>query len=328
MSILLTGASGFAGAHMLKGLIDKGFGQIICPVTYSHGGNPNRLKGLINQDRLSEIRILEVDLAENELDFDALKIDLVINFASESHVDNSISYPLKFVNNNILLMINILESIRRASSQIPIIHVSTDEVYGEIAGGKRNSEWELPLRPSNPYSASKASQEELLYAYSRTFGLSAVILNITNMIGEAQNVEKFVPRAISRAHHFRPINIDTNQNGVVGSRRYIYVGDVVSAIILLIDKGLKTELGSIDRYHIGGDTSYSNFEIVKIISDILKIDPILQFAPSPRPGYDLEYNVSTDKIVRLGWTQLNSIPDALVKIINWTFNNPEWLEKD
>lgn len=326
MSILLTGASGFAGAHMLRGLLDNGHDSIVCPVTFSHGGSRNRLQSLLNEGELKNVKFLEFDLATKKLDLDKYSISLVINFASESHVDSSISTPFEFVTNNIALMVNLLEAIRDTARLIPILHISTDEVYGEIGEQFDNIEWELPLRPSNPYSASKASQEQLIYAYCRTFRFSSLILNITNMIGEAQNVEKFIPRVISRLFNQKEINVDTNLAGQIGSRRYIYVGDVVRAIIFLMTKPEIFQAGFIDRYHIGGDQSFSNLEMIEIISHVLKRLPILVFSPSPRPGYDLEYNINTNKMKKTGWVQNYSIPEALERIVDWTLQNPNWME--
>jgi dTDP-glucose 4,6-dehydratase len=231
-SILLTGASGFAGAHMLKFLLESTDSFIYCPVTYEHGGHRNRISSLVNAEFNNRFELFELDLAKDSLSgsFDDRNLKLIINFASESHVDRSITDPVHFVSNNVNLMTNILEFTRNHINRVQLIHISTDEVYGAIDDESENVEWNKPYLPSNPYSASKAAQESLSIAYSKTFGLDLTIVNVTNMIGESQNQEKFIPKVIRKINDGEVINVDTDPRGIVGSRKYVYVGDVAEAI--------------------------------------------------------------------------------------------------
>lgn len=327
--ILLTGASGFAGAHMLKRLLADKQNFVYCPVTYSHGGRRERIDDLIKDEFVSRYKLFIADLAQEQLDLDDLEIDCIVNFASESHVDNSILHPANLVGNNVNLLINILESLKHSKRRIPIFHISTDEVYGEVAQGKEIREWaSIPL-PSNPYSASKAMQENLVVAYWRTFGILSCLFNITNMIGEAQNPEKFLPRAISRVLARQEINVDTNQAGELGSRKYVYVGDVAEAIMyvlkLMFDGNIDLEY-RVEKFHISGGVEYSNLEIVNLVGETLGITPLCSINPSPRRGYDLRYDLNSDKIRKLGWSESKAVPEIIRETVNWTVERPHWLE--
>ena len=199
-SILLTGASGFAGSHMLKCLLKNTTSHIFCPVTYRHGGSENRIKSIVSSESAEKYTVFECDLAKENLnDFDFLSgVSLIINFASESHVDRSITEPRNFMSNNINLMINLLEFSRLKNRNLQFIHVSTDEVYGALDKSFSNTEWSRPHLPSNPYSASKSAQESLVVSYYKTFDLNISIINSTNILGEGQNQEKYIPKVIRK----------------------------------------------------------------------------------------------------------------------------------
>ena len=183
MNILLTGASGFAGAHMLKYLLENTKAHIFCPVTYSHGGLIERIPSVVGRAYGDRFTLMEIDLADSlavrTLNFS--EYNLVINYASESHVDRSISNPKEFTSNNTSLMINLLEQTR-LQKNLPFVHLSTDEVYGPIPHGETNFEWERIHLPSNPYSASKSAQESLAVAYFKTYNFPICIINATNFI--------------------------------------------------------------------------------------------------------------------------------------------------
>ena len=328
MRILLTGASGFAGAHMLKELLCVDRYEIICPITYMHGGNVGRIPALLEEKSSTDYRLIELDLAdvnavEQLIDID---FDVVINFASESHVDRSIKNPLIFFGNNIDLMINLLE-ISRIKKINHFIHISTDEVYGSLPIGSINNEWQFPHRPSNPYSASKSSQESLAISYCKTFNVPITIVNSTNLIGEAQNQEKFLPKTISKMISGELIYIDTDDASKVGSRKYLYAGDLARAIHLIINNINSQDLLP-RKFHISGNEEYSNLDIVNLVGSLLDIKPNIENRISPRPGYDLRYELNSDKIRSLGWQESEKIESHVDRILQWTLLNPEWLTID
>lgn len=332
-SILLTGASGFAGAHMLKFLLENTDSFIYCPVTYEHGGHRNRISSLVNAEFNNRFELFELDLAKDSLSgsFDDRNLKLIINFASESHVDRSIMDPVHFVSNNVNLMTNILEFTRNHINRVQLIHISTDEVYGAIDDESENVEWNKPYLPSNPYSASKAAQESLSIAYSKTFGLDLTIVNVTNMIGESQNQEKFIPKVIRKINEGEVINVDTDPRGIVGSRKYVYVGDVAEAIYLIYTKMEKDKnrVNSLpNKFHISGEKDFTNLQIVNLIAGFLNREVITQVSESPRPGYDLKYVLSSEKIRSLGWKNRETLEQRLSQIVAWTLNNEEWMQND
>lgn len=328
MRILLTGASGFVGAHMLKELLSVDKYEIICPVTYKHGGNLGRIPALLEGKISTNYTLIELDLAdvnsvEQLVDID---FDVIINFASESHVDRSIKNPLVFFHNNIDLMINLLE-ISRIKRINHFVHISTDEVYGSLPIGSINNEWQFPHRPSNPYSASKSSQESLAMAYCKTFNVPITIVNSTNLIGEAQNREKFLPKTISKMISGELIYIDTDDANKVGSRRYLYAGDLARAVHLIINN-INSQDTPPRKFHISGNEEYSNLDIVNLVGSLLDIKPNIENRISPRPGYDLRYELSSDKIRSFGWQESESIKHYVERILQWTLLNPEWLTID
>lgn len=335
-SMLLTGASGFAGAHMLKYLMEETNFFVYCPVTYSHGGHPNRINSLIPSKYQSRYSLFLHDLASRELNTDDFykDIDIIINFASESHVDRSISFPLDFVRNNTNLMINLLEFARKPTNDIAFLHISTDEVYGTLEVGEQNIEWQRAHLPSNPYSASKSAQENLAISYFKTYGLNLGIINATNMLGEAQNQEKFIPKSISKIISGEMLNVDTDIRGQIGSRKYIYVGDVTSAVGLAIKQIMTSRNNQLDwqslpaRFHVSGLRNITNLEVLQIIGKHLDRKPNFRFGESPRKGYDLNYELNSNKIRGLGWQEAETIETRLYQIVDWTLAHPEWLVND
>ena len=333
MQILLTGASGFVGAHMLKFLMENTDAHVYCPVTYSHGGHPQRIESLIDRQYFSRISVFQHDLANVQLENSHFpkSIDQIINFASESHVDRSIMDPYAFVMNNVQLMINLLEFSRKFKIA-SFLHVSTDEVFGDFKDATLNREWSQPHLPSNPYSASKSAQESLAISYWRTYGVNISIANSTNIIGEAQNIEKYLPKIIGKILSGEIINIDTDIDGNMGSRKYVYASDMVSAIWLIINSGAsekpRTERDLPVRFHISGSAEISNEMLVDLVGRALKVEPKIQLGISPRFGYDLRYELDSSKIRALGWKEHMIIEDSIKEICQWTLANQEWLSHD
>lgn len=334
MNILLTGASGFAGAHMLKFLLESTSAEVYCPVTYRHGGHKDRIPDLIHESLLNRAHIFEFDLAESELTKNCISanINLVINFASESHVDRSIENPKEFNLNNSSLMINLLEYVRKIENAPGFVHISTDEVYGSIPSGQKNVEWERIHLPSNPYSAGKSGQESLAIAYFKTYNIPLAIINSTNMVGEAQNQEKYIPKAINKILHNEILAVDTDLEGNMGSRKYVYVGDVASAVWrtanLLMNENLGPNIEKPLKVHIAGEMEITNLQLALYIGEILGSNPKIRISPSPRPGYDLRYELDTKKIRSLGWNQEKNIFESLRSIVEWTLEHRNWLEAD
>ena len=259
-------------------------------------------------------------------------INYIVNFASESHVDRSITDPVQFIENNIKLVLNILEYARTIQHLETFIQISTDEVYGCALGKQNHKEW-VTIIPSNPYSASKASQEAIAISYWRTYNIPLIITNTMNNIGERQDPEKFVPMCIRKINAGEKITIH-GEPGKIGSRYYLHARNHADALLFLL-KNHKTSLyqhgqnyiQKPDRYNIVGEKELNNLELAQMIATILKKELFYELVNfhATRPGHDLRYALDGKKIKRLKWKPPFTFKKSLKKTIRWTLEHPEWL---
>jgi dTDP-glucose 4,6-dehydratase len=341
--VLLTGASGFVGSHVLRHLLANTDWQIVAPYTFRHKGLPQRIASSVcdHDDWTQRVDLLHWDL-RTPADTMTLRrlqgADIVMNVASESHVDRSISEPGPFIRNNVDVMLNVLETARKLGSGL-VLQMSTDEVYGPAAGTYAHIEWDSII-PSNPYSASKAAQEAIAISYWRTYGVPVVITNTMNIVGEMQDPEKFVPMIIRNLRDRRPITVHTSPEGVPGSRYYLHARNLADAWLFLARRF--EGVGNVPRYpdadrparfHIVGEQEIDNIRMVVIIGHIMGLDadetlslvqPVSFHAS--RPGHDLRYALDGEKIAALGWRAPVNMDEAMQRTVAWTLKNPEWLE--
>jgi dTDP-glucose 4,6-dehydratase len=257
-------------------------------------------------------------------------IDVIMNVASESHVDRSISEAATFIRNNVELITSLLDFARQAKPRM-FLQMSTDEVYGPAPEGIFHGEWES-IRPSNPYSASKAAQEAICFSYWRTYGVPVVITNTMNIIGETQNSEKFVPKIISRILSEESVPVHVSPEGKPGSRFYLHARNLADAWLFLMDNHvaqLYPKFFEPSRFNIVGDKEINNIEMANMIADLLgetdaDIYPV-DFHNS-RPGHDLRYALDGTKIRQLGWQAPISFESSVERTVSWTLNHPEWLK--
>jgi dTDP-glucose 4,6-dehydratase len=253
----------------------------------------------------------------------------VLNVASESHVDRSIAEPRDFIENNIHLMLTMLEYAR----QYPVkkfIQISTDETYGPALTDYNHVEGE-PHRPSNPYSASKAAQEDLCFSYWRTYKLPLIISNTMNIVGELQDSEKYVPMIIKRVLNGDTVTIHASPEGVVGSRHYLLARNQADALLFLLNNITPTPyrdgVTDLARFNVVGDQEVDNLALAKMVADYvgqpLKYE-LVDFHSS-RPGHDLRYALDGTKLKKAGWVAPLSLDESLEKTVQWTLAHPEWL---
>lgn len=332
--VLLTGASGFVGSHVLRHLLAKTDWEVVCPVTFRHKGLPDRIKLSVNgiDDDFKRVKIVKCDLVYpisklTSLEFG--KVDYVINVASESHVDRSINYPADFIINNVSLMCNILDWVRTQNGLEKFVQVSTDEVYGPAAEGHKHKEWVDLHLPSNPYSASKSAQESIAFSYWRTYGLPIAITNTMNIIGEMQDPEKYIPMVIKKVLSGEKVSIHGTLDGKIGSRFYLHARNQADGLLhVLTQKFLKYgESERLLKYHIVGEKEINNLQLAELIASIIgkKLSYEIVDFHSSRPGHDLRYALDGEKIKESGWTPPIPLEDSLRSTINWTLKNPEWL---
>lgn len=289
--LIVTGGAGFIGSSMLKFLVnyDNRDIWVIDSLTYASDESkiPNSKKIKLIKKSISQFSQMEKVFNRAKEEYQNIK---VIHLAAESHVDRSIKAGGLFIETNVLGTQNLLEMSSRIGVQ-RFVHVSTDEVYGEVVNGE-SIESDC-LQPSSAYAASKAASDFLVLAQVRTHGLDAIITRCTNNFGSNQAPEKFVPRVINRLIHNQPVPVYGNGEQV---REWISVSDHVNGIWSAFNSGASGEI-----YNFGSGWRKTNLEIISLISEVLEIDPKIDFVKD-RPGHDTRYAVSSTKSKEhLGW---------------------------
>lgn len=314
MKILVTGGLGFIGSNFCRYIFSKYSDcRIINIDKLGVGANQANLKDLENQ---KQYQFIKGDICDSKLISKLIKsVDAIVNIAAETHVDRSIVAPIPFIQSNTMGTFTILEAMRKCNSNIRLVHVSTDEVYGEITDGsfKENDQ----LKPSNPYSASKAAADMFATAYHKTYGLDAVIIRCTNNYGPYQFPEKLIPKTIIRALKNLPVPIYGSGKNI---RDWIYVQDHCEAIDLALRNG---ETGEI--YNISAGNEIPNTKIARKILQLLdKPEDLITFVED-RPGHDIRYSLDSSKIKsKLGWKPKFSFEEALKATVRWYVNNEWW----
>ena len=326
--IIITGGSGFIGSNLVKYLLKKNFFIInIDKNTYS-GTNYN-LKS-INKKKYKFYKTDINNKKKIKLIIARHKPVAIFNLAAETHVDRSIDSPSNFISSNILGVYNLLEVIKNLNlknkNKIKLIHISTDEVYGDIFDNKIRSDENYSYAPSSPYSASKASADHLVKSYVRTYNISAVISNCCNNYGPAQFPEKLIPKIIFNILNNKPLPIYGKGKN---SREWIHVDDHCRALFMLYLKGKNGE-----SYNVGSNKNLQNLDLVKMILKIMNKKNIkigkkvkIKFVKD-RPGHDLRYALNSKKIYKLlNWKSKINLEKGLNTTVDWYLKNIEFFKK-
>ncbi|MGN7456720.1 dTDP-glucose 4,6-dehydratase [Paenibacillus pasadenensis] len=317
MKLLVTGGAGFIGSNFVLYMAEKYSDyEIINVDALTYAGNLENLKSVEGNPK---VRFVKADITKRE-DLEPLfqsGVDVVANFAAESHVDRSILEPDVFVKTNVLGTQTLLELAKQYGVQ-KFVQVSTDEVYGTLGETGLFTE-ETPLAANSPYSASKAGADLLVRAYHETFGLPVNITRCSNNYGPFQFPEKLIPLMIQNALQDKPLPVYGDGLNV---RDWLYVEDHCSAIDLVIHKGVDGEV-----YNVGGRNERNNLQVVKtILQELGKPESLIQFVKD-RPGHDRRYAIDADKIrSELGWTPKHDYESGIRATIRWYLDNEEWMK--
>ncbi|MCX5807398.1 MAG: dTDP-glucose 4,6-dehydratase [Proteobacteria bacterium] len=317
MNILVTGGCGFIGSNFIRYMLSTHSYNIINLDKLTYAGNLENLKGIENDKRYTFIKADISSRSDLEKVFEK-NIDMVVNFAAESHVDRSIIDPDAFIMTNINGTFNLLEMAKKKEVK-KFIQISTDEVYGSL-GKEGKFKEDTPLAPNSPYSASKTSADMLAMAYFKTFETPVMITRCSNNYGPYQFPEKLIPLIITNA--LENIELPVYGDGM-NIRDWIHVLDHCAAIDTVLHKGT---VGNV--YNVGGESEKTNIDIVKLILDILgKPHSLIKYVKD-RPGHDRRYAIDQAKIKKeLGFQTKNSFEKGMEDTVKWYVENRSWWER-
>ena len=331
--VLLTGAGGFIGAHCVEYFLRTTDWDIVALDSFRHKGNYSRLNEVDDLPN-ERVQIVHYDLS-TPLSDPAIKkigdIDIVLNMASDSAVERSLTDPVFCLRNNYDIVVNMLEYARKVKPKV-FFQVSTDEVFGDCPEGEAFAEWQTPC-PSNPYAASKAAQEMVAISYWRTFGVPVVLTNTTNNIGEWQDCEKFLPKMIRKIANGEemPIyaNFDAAGTPSIGKRSYLYVKNHADVFVYLSKQpvSMYPHAERPDRYNVCGDAEVGNLELAQMVAGIMGKEVKYKLVPAEgiRPGYDKRYSLDGKKLLTMGWKPPILFTEGLQQAVRWTMNHAEWM---
>jgi len=334
-TLLITGGAGFIGANFVLKAVAQGH-RVVNLDKLTYAGNLDTLASLGGNERHV---FVQGDIGDRDLITHLLaqhRVDAVVNFAAESHVDRSIDGPAAFIETNVVGTLGLLESTRDywrsldepAQKAFRFLHVSTDEVYGSLGAGGQFKET-TPYAPNSPYSASKAASDHLVRAFHHTYGLPVLTTNCSNNYGPYQFPEKLIPLIIQKALAGEPLPVYGDGLNV---RDWLYVGDHCTAIQRVLEAGRVGE-----TYNVGGNAEQQNLTVVKTICALLdqrrpladgrKRESLITFVKD-RPGHDRRYAIDSSKLQNeLGWRPSQTFESGITHTVDWYLENKEWVSR-
>ena len=318
-NIIVTGGLGFIGSNLIELLLEKNF-QVINLDKISYSSNFYNTLEFKNNKNYKFYKCDLNNFKKLNLIINKFKPNCIFNLAAETHVDRSIESPKDFIQSNIMGVFNLLEIFKEYSKKYNksrLIHISTDEVYGDIINGRSDENYKY--QPSSPYAASKASSDHLVSSYVRTYNIPAIVTNCSNNYGPNQHPEKLIPKLIYNIINNKPLPIYGNGKN---SREWIYVKDHCEALIKVFKKGKIGEF-----YNIGSNKNLNNIEISKELLNLAKTkikvgSQVKIMFIKDRPGHDIRYALNSEKILRkLGWKIKTNFKDGLMKTFLWYLEN-------
>lgn len=327
-TILVSGGCGFVGAHIVEHYLKNTNWNIIIFDRLSYASNGlDRVRDIDAYDD-KRVTLFTCDLTKpipTGIRNECLDVNYIIHLAAESHVDNSITFPVQFVESNVLGTVYFLQFARTLEKLENFFYFSTDEVFGPAPIGVNYKEND-PYNCTNPYSASKAAAEQFCVAYNNCYHIPITVTRSMNIFGERQHPEKFIPLCINKILRNETITIHASPDGKVsGSRYYIHARNVASAIDFLVKKPVRT---NIEFYNIVGEKEISNLALAETIGDIMgkKAKTKMVDFHSARPGHDLRYALDGSKLNEYGWSIPMDLENSLEKTVKWFIDRRDkWL---
>lgn len=339
-NVLITGGVGFIAHHMIDLLIRETDWNITTLDRLDYSGNLNRLHEVMEKYDLETQKRVNIVFHDLRSEINPLvenfiqkkgKIDIILHLAAASHVDRSITFPMEFIQDNIIGTAHILEYARKIKGLESFFYFSTDEVFGPAPEGVFYGEYDR-YNSSNPYSASKAAAEELCVSYENTYKLPIMITHTMNVFGERQTPEKYIPLCIDRVRKGEKVFIHSDSTRTrAGSRFYIHAADVADAILFLVRNKpkSKSDFGGAHcpKFNIVGKEEIDNLTLAKMIADAQNKELVYEMVDfhSSRPGHDLRYALSGDLMRSLGWEPKIALSERIKQVTDWYMENTRWL---
>lgn len=322
--ILITGGAGFLGAHFIEYILQNTDWNIVCVDRFTQdSGALTRLKeiGAYNHVR---VFFCPINLPGSPQDFERLRgavqtPDYIVHLAGENSIDASIRDPRSCVFGNVMGTLAMLEYARTVPNLKRFVYFSSDEVFGPPLDV--SFEWDN-YNSQNPYAASKAAGEEMCLAWANTYGVPALVTHSQNLIGERQQLEKFLPTIVHAGLKKKTVKVYVDPGtGKAGRRNYLHAKEAVSAVMFLLEKGAFRE-----KYNITGGEEISNFDLLIKVSEIMKIGIPWETIPAPeaRPGFSVRYGLNGDELAHMGWKPAKSFEQNLTETIQWMMNGDNW----
>ncbi len=342
MRVLVSGGMGFIGSHFCENIHRHTNWDIVVIDKLSYatrGFDRFRSNGLIDSSRVKPFTWDLCSPLSKGLIYEIGNVDIIVHFAAETHVDNSIDDPVFTIENNVKSTLTLLEYARTLSSLKEFIYFSTDEVFGPASFNINDTtsingedmytykEWDR-VKPTNAYSSSKSASEGICLAYRNTYRIPLKIVNVMNVIGERQHTEKFVPKVMKALMEDKTIDIhcrhsDTNEL-IPSTRYYIHARNVADAVLFIINNG---EQGQ--KYNISGEREVDNLEMAQMIAKYMGKElkyKLIDYHTNTRWGHDSRYSLNSEKLRKMGWVMPVPFEESLEKTVKWTMNNVDWLK--
>jgi dTDP-glucose 4,6-dehydratase len=341
-TVLITGGAGFIAHHVIDKILRDTDWNIISLDRLDISGNLNRLHDMLQEHDRSEIarrmRIIFHDLKaeiNNQIVQDIGHVDIILHLAAGSHVDRSITYPMEFVQDNVVGTVNVLDYSRKNLPNLEkFVYFSTDEIFGVAPPGVSYKEYDR-YNSTNPYSASKAAAEEFCVAYENTYKMPMIITHTMNVFGERQHPEKFIPATIQKVRDGQKVIVHADPTKTrAGTRMYIHAKDVADGLMFILnmsDYHHVDDFGGAHcpKFNLVGTEEIDNLTLAQMIADAQgkELNYEMTDFHTSRPGHDLRYALDGSLLKKLGWEPKIKLSERIRDMVHWTLANDRWLRK-